>query len=104
MLQWARVVKSVSDVWRGINSNGVVSEWLAEAAEASDASPTLAEPEVPNYKASTWVPFSVEVAMDSVNLVSQLGQLISDSQLQLLNEAWTNGGGVGGPAFRMLKV
>lgn len=52
---------------------------------------------VPNYKASTWVPSSVEVAMDSVNLVSQLAQLISDSQLQLLNEAWTNGGGVGRP-------
>lgn len=104
LLQWARVVKSVSDIWHGINSNGVVSEWLAEAAEASDTSPTLAEPQVPNYKASRWVPFSVEVAMDSVNLVSQLGQLISDSQLQLLNEAWTNGGGVGGPTGIVTKL
>lgn len=104
LLQWARVVQSVSDVWHGINSNGVVSEWLAEGAEAADATPTLAEPEVPNYKASTWVPFSVEVAMDAVNLVSQLGRLISDSQLQLLNEAWTNGGGVGGPTGIVTKL
>ncbi|OBH01246.1 hypothetical protein A5696_13870 [Mycobacterium sp. E2699] len=104
LLQWARVVRSVSDVWHGINSNGVVSEWLAEAAEASDASPTLAEPQVPNYKASTFVPYSFEVAMDSTDLVSQLGQLISDSQTQLLNEAWTNGGGVGGPTGLVTKL
>ena len=104
LLQWARVVHSVSDVWHGINSNGVVSEWLAEAAEASDASPTLAEPAVPNYKASTFVPYSFEVAMDSVDLVSQLGNLISDSQTQLLNEAWTNGGGTGGPTGLITKL
>jgi len=104
LLQWARTVQSVSDIWHGINSNGVVSEWLAEGAEAADATPTLAEPQVPNYKASTWVEFSVEVAMDAVNLVSQLGRLISDSQLQLLNEAWTNGGGVGGPTGIVTKL
>lgn len=104
LLQWARVVHSTSDAWHGINSNGVVSEWLAEAAEASDTSPTLAEPTVPNYKASTWVPYSVEIAMDAVDLVSQLGQLISDSQLQLLNEAWTNGGGTGGPTGLITKL
>ncbi|OBI00568.1 hypothetical protein A5678_19010 [Mycobacterium sp. E2733] len=104
LLQWARVVRSVSDIWHGINSNGIVSEFLAEGAEASDASPALAEPQVVNYKASTWVPFSVEVAMDATDLVSHLGQLISDSQLQLLNENWTNGGGVGGPTGIVTKL
>jgi HK97 family phage major capsid protein len=104
LLQWARVVHSVSDVWHGINSNGVVSSFVAESAEVSDGSPTLAEPAVPNYKASTFVPYSIEVAMDSVDLVPQLGQLISDSQTQLLNEKWTNGSGVGEPTGLITKL
>lgn len=104
LLQWARVVQSVSDVWHGINSNGVVSSFTAEGAEVDDSSPTLAEPEIPNYKATTFVPFSIEVGMDSVDLVGQLGELISDSQTQLLNENWTNGAGVGGPTGLVTKL
>lgn len=97
LLQWARVVHSVSSTWHGINSNGVVSEWLAEGAEVADASPTLAEPKVENYKSATFVPMSIEVMMDATDLVGQLGNLIADSQLQLLNEAFTNGSGTGSP-------
>lgn len=104
LLQWARVVHSVTDVWHGINSNGIVSEWLAENAEVADASTTLAEPQIPNYKSATFVPMSIEVMMDAVDLVSQLGQLISDSQTQLLNEAFTNGAGVGGPTGLVYKL
>jgi predicted phage gp36 major capsid-like protein len=47
LLQIADVKTVVTDIWHGINSAGVVAEWLAEAAEADDASPALAEPEIP---------------------------------------------------------
>jgi predicted phage gp36 major capsid-like protein len=35
------VVQTISDTWNGVTSAGVVAEWLAEGAEAADASPTL---------------------------------------------------------------
>lgn len=104
LLQWARVVHSVSDVWHGINSNGVVSSFDAEASEVSDDSPALSEPTIPNYKAATFCPFSIELAMDSVDLVSQLGALIADSQTQLLNDRWTNGSGIGEPTGLLTKL
>jgi HK97 family phage major capsid protein len=97
LLEISRLVHSVSDVWHGVSSAGVVSEWLAEAAEADDASPALAEPEVPAYKASTFVPFSVELQGDAISLLDQVGRLMSDGMTQLLNTAFTTGAGVGTP-------
>ncbi|MGD1257708.1 phage major capsid protein [Mycobacterium seoulense] len=97
LLQIAEVKAVISDIWHGVSSAGVVSEWLAEAAEASDASPTLAEPTIPNYKASTFVPFSVEVAGDAVSFMSEIGKLMNDGMLQLLNAAFTTGSGIGNP-------
>lgn len=37
--QISRVVQTVTDQWQGVTSAGVTAEWLAEAAEAADASP-----------------------------------------------------------------
>ncbi len=97
LLQIAAVKTVVTDVWHGVSSAGVVSEWLAEAAEASDASPALAEPTIPNYKASTFVPFSVELQGDAVALLNEVSKLMNDGMLQLLNTAFTTGSGVGNP-------
>lgn len=97
LMQIARVVASYSNSWHGVSSAGVVAEWLDEAAEASDASPTLAEPTVPNHKLSVFVPFSVELAGDAVDLMGQLGRLMSDGAAQLLNAALTTGSGVKQP-------
>ncbi|UDT96892.1 hypothetical protein LDH22_08525, partial [Mycobacterium tuberculosis] len=32
-----------------------------EAQEVSDDSPALAQPAVPNYRGSCWIPFSIEL-------------------------------------------
>ena len=97
LLQIADVKTVHTDVWHGVSSAGVVSEWLAEAAEASDASPTLAEPSISNYKASTFVPFSVEVEGDATAILSEVSKLMNDGLTQLLNTAFTTGSGVGNP-------
>ncbi len=97
LLQIARVQPVITDVWHGVSSSGVISEWLAEAAEASDASAALAEPSIPNYKASTSVPFSVELQGDAVSLLEQVTRLMSDGMTQLLNVAFTTGSGTGNP-------
>jgi HK97 family phage major capsid protein len=50
----SRVVQTISDTWNGVTSAGVVAEWLAEGAEAADASRTLAQPSIPVYNAHRW--------------------------------------------------
>jgi HK97 family phage major capsid protein len=77
LLEISRVVSTFSDVYHAVSSTGTVSEWLAEAAEASDASPTLAEPTIPAYKMSVFVPFSVELQGDAVSLLNEIGRLFA---------------------------
>lgn len=97
LLQISRVLQTVTDVWHGVSSAGVQASWDAEGTEVSDDSPVLAEPQIPAYKGQAFVPFSVEVQGDAVSLVSEIGKLLSDGMLQLLNEALTNGSGTGNP-------
>lgn len=93
----SRVVKVVGDVWSGVTSAGVTAEWLAEAAQAADASPTLAQPTIPNYKASAFVPFSYEVGDDGANFLQELTKLLLDGYEQLCATAFTTGSGTGQP-------
>ena len=97
LVQISRVVQSVTDVWHGVSSAGVTASWDAEASEVSDDSPTFAEPTIPNYKAAAFVPFSIELAGDAEALVGEIGKLVNDGILQLLNAALTTGSGTGTP-------
>jgi HK97 family phage major capsid protein len=97
LLQISRVVTSVSDVWHGVSAASVQASWDAEASEVSDDSPPFAEPAIPNYKGAAFVPFSIELQLDAPTLLNELGRLMSDGMLQLLNDALTVGSGVGMP-------
>jgi HK97 family phage major capsid protein len=97
LIDIARTVVSVTDVWHGVSSAGVQASWDAEASEVSDDSPTLAEPEVPCFKGQSFVPFSVELQGDAVSLLSEVGKLMTDGMTQLLNQALTVGSGSGQP-------
>lgn len=95
--QMARVVQTTTNQWDGVSSAGVTAEWLAESAEASDASPTLSQPSVPVHKGSAFVPFSVEFGMDAVDAMTELQRLLADSADQLQAEAYVTGSGTGQP-------
>lgn len=97
LLGISRVVSTISDVWHGVSSAGVQASWDAEASEVSDDSPALAEPAIPSYKGAAFVPFSIEVQGDAINLLEEVGKLINDGLLQLLNQALTVGSGIGSP-------
>jgi HK97 family phage major capsid protein len=97
LLQISRVVTTISDVWHGVSSAGVQASWDAEASEVSDDSPAFAEPSIPNYKGQAFIPFSIELAGDAPTLLAELGKLLSDGLLQLLNVALTTGSGTGNP-------
>ncbi|HEX6254374.1 MAG TPA: phage major capsid protein [Euzebyales bacterium] len=93
----SRVVTAVSDVWHGVSSAGVTAEWLAEHAEAADATPTMAQPTVNIFKGSAFVPFSVEWEGDAVNGMNELAKLLLDAADQLMAAAHVNGTGSGQP-------
>ncbi|GAS87539.1 phage major capsid protein [Mycolicibacterium brisbanense] len=95
--QISRVVQTTTDTWQGVTSAGVTAEWIAEAAEVADASPTLAGPSIPVNKADAFVPFSFEVQGDALNFMSELGGLLTDAAEQLSNTAFTTGSGTGQP-------
>lgn len=95
--QISRVVQTISDSWNGITSAGVTAEWIAEAAEVADASPSLASPSIPVHKADAFVPFSFEIEGDATNFMQELGKLLMDAAEQLTATAYTTGSGSGQP-------
>jgi len=95
--QISRVVQTVSDSWNGVSSAGVTAEWKAEAAEAADASPTLAQPTVPVHFGDAYVPYSYEVGMDGMGFFEELQKLLLDAADQLQATAYTTGTGSGQP-------
>jgi HK97 family phage major capsid protein len=89
----SRVVQTATDSWNGVSSAGVTAEWLTEATQAADASPTLAQPSVPLHKGSAFVPYSFEVGMNAVGFVAELSRLLTDGADQLQATAYTTGTG-----------
>ncbi len=79
----ARIVQCTGNEWYGVSSDGVDAHWYTEAAEVSDDSPLLAQPSVPVYRGSAWVPFSVEVGGDGAGFVTEIGRLLTDAVQQL---------------------
>jgi HK97 family phage major capsid protein len=69
-----------STIWKGVASDGVVAAFAAEAAAATDASPTLVQPSITTQKAFAFVPFSIEVGQDWPSLETELGRLFTDSK------------------------
>lgn len=95
--QVARKVTTATDQWQGVTSAGATAEWLAEAAEAADGSPTLDDVPIPVHKGSSWVPFTYEVGMDAVNFATEVGKVMRDSVANLEAAAFTTGSGTGQP-------
>lgn len=80
MRSLARVVRGVSNEWRGVTSTAVVVSRDAEAAEVSDDSPTLAQPVVKASKVQGFIPFSIELGADWNSLQSELLSLLVEAK------------------------
>jgi HK97 family phage major capsid protein len=94
--QISRVESGMANVWEGVSSAGVTAEWLAEATEAADKTPTFASPTVTAHKAAAYVFGSYEVLQDS-NFESQLARLLADAKDNLEADAFAIGSGSGAP-------
>ena len=96
-LRQISTIKTITtDNWNGVTSAGVSAEWLAEGAEAADASPTFGQPTITPQKAAAWVFGSYEVLADS-GFATELGRLLADAKTRLEGAAFATGNTVGRP-------
>lgn len=86
----SRNIQIVTDAWHGVSSAGVSAAWTAEAAEASDGTPTFSQPTIVPKRADAWVQGSYEVLSDS-GFASQLGRLLADAKANLEGAAFATG-------------
>ncbi|MFE2612273.1 phage major capsid protein [Micromonospora chalcea] len=96
----SRVVQTTGSQWSGITSAGVTAEWLGAdntSREMADASPTVANPNIPVHLGDAFVPYSYEVGMDVRDFESEIRGLMLDGADQLMATAYTTGSGVGQP-------
>src|SRR6185437_14448095 len=77
--QLASVKQTTSNAWQGVNSAGVTASLLAEAAAASDASPTIGQIQIFPQKFAAWVFGSFEELGDT-NFAEQLPGLLADAK------------------------
>ncbi len=79
----ARVRQTNRNTYEFINTLGVTAGFAAEATEASDNAPTLAQPTVNVEKAFAFVPMSIEIAEDWQNIQGDLAMCFADAKNRL---------------------
>jgi hypothetical protein len=81
--------------WRVVR--GCHAAYAAEATEASDNAPTVAQPTISTEKAQAFVPFSIEVGMDWNGLQAEMAGLLQDAKDDLEATAFATGSGTNEP-------
>lgn len=94
--QLATVKQSPTNSWQGVTSAGVNAQWLAEAAEVPDNTPTVGQITIPLQKASAWVFGSYEV-LRATDFANDLPRLFGDARDRLEEAAFAVGTGTGQP-------
>ena len=90
-------IKTITtDTWNGVSSAGVTANWLAEANQVTDTSPTFTQPSITPAKAAVWVQGSFEVLADS-GFAAEVGPLLADAKDRLEATAFATGSGSGQP-------
>ena len=92
----AKQVSITTDDWNGVTSAGVTAEWIAEATEVADGSPTFGQPTITPKKADAYIQASMEVVADS-GVSGEISMLIADAKDRLEAAAFATGSGSGQP-------
>lgn len=94
---------TTTNTWNGVTSAGVTAEWIAEATEVADASPTFTQPSITPAKADAYIQASIEVLADSA-VSGELAMLIGDAKDRLEATAFATGSGSGQPYGVMTRL
>jgi HK97 family phage major capsid protein len=95
--QIARVFTIGTKEWKAVSSDGVTAGYVAEAVEATDASPTLVQPTITTAQGRAFIPFSIEIGRDWSGLQSELLRLIADGRDVLDATQFLTGNGSNAP-------
>lgn len=93
----SRVETITTDEWRGVSSAGVVATYAAEAAQATDDSPTLGQPTVSTERCQTFIPYSFEIGQDWGSFESEMATLVQDAKDDVEAAKFTLGTGTNEP-------
>jgi HK97 family phage major capsid protein len=89
----ARVRQTNVNTVEFINSAGITAGFGAEATEASDNAPVLAQPTVNIEKAFAFVPMSIEIASDWANIQGEMAMMFADAKNRLESSKFLTGTG-----------
>lgn len=96
-----RAISNVSNItvdeWRGVSSDGITAGFNAEAAAATDNSPTLAQPLVSTEKAFAFVPYTIEIGQDWGGFAGEMAMMFQDSKDVLEATKYALGSGTNEP-------
>ncbi len=91
----SRVETITTNEWRGVSSGAITVAYAAEGTEASDNTPTLAQPVCIPERCQAFVPFSMEVGGDWAALQSEMAMLIQEGKDDVEASKFTTGSGHG---------
>lgn len=95
--QIARQVVATGDVWNGVSAGAVTWSWDPEFTEVSDDTPSFGQPNIPVYKASGFVPISLEALQDEANVTQEVARLLAFGRDVLESAAFSTGTGSNQP-------
>jgi HK97 family phage major capsid protein len=101
--QYAKIVTTLTNQYRGVTSPGTTAEFKVEGAEAADASPAIGAADIPVYFADQSINASFELWADT-DLSQQLGTLIADGFKVQEDAVFVTGSGSGAPYGALTRV
>lgn len=82
-----------SNEWRGLTAAAITASRVSAETEATDNTPTLAQPTIATSKAHCFVPFDIEAGQDWANMDSEMARLIADAKDDEEATAFATGNG-----------
>ena len=95
--QLANVVQTTADNYNINSTAGLTAAWAAEAAEASDNAPTIAQTTITPIRAQAFVPFSMEIQADWPQMEAEMRRLLAFARDDLELTGFTTGNGSNQP-------
>jgi HK97 family phage major capsid protein len=93
---WRQIsnVESITGTqWKGVTSGAITAAYTTEGTEASDNTPTLAQPAITPVRAQAFVPFSIETDQDWGGVQTEMARLLSEAKDDLeATKFWTGTG------------
>ena len=97
ILDICTVTTITTDQWKGVNSAGFTWSYYAEAAVVTDNTVTMAQPTIPVYRASGFLPYTLEVGDDYPGFQEEMAKLLAQGYLNQVAVATATGSGSSQP-------